>query len=100
MDKPEDMIETLTLLTSLMGIVEEDNEVQVIVQKDLLERAIEMIAFLVQREEMWKSIAEDFAQSVTVAEGASKPRFNVDLERFLSAQYQYENATNDVQQTL
>ena len=100
MDKPEDMIETLGLLTSLMQIVEKDNEVQVVVQRDLLERATEMIAFLVQREEMWKSIAEDFAQSVTVTEGASKPRFNVDLERFLSAQYQYENVTNDIQQTL
>ena len=98
MDNPKDMIQTLTLLTSLMGIVEEDNEVQVIVQKDLLERAIEMIAFLVQKEEMWKSIAEDFAQSVAVTQGNGKPRFNVDLERFMSAQYQFEQAVNDIQQ--
>jgi len=91
------MIETLNLLTALMRTVENDNEVQVIVQRDLLERASEMIAFLVQREEMWKSIAEDFAHSVTVTQGDGKPRFNVDLERFLSAQYQYENVPNDLQ---
>jgi hypothetical protein len=100
MDNPKDMIQTLELLTSLMRTVENDKEVEVVVQRDLLERATEMIAFLVQREEMWKSIAEDFAHSVTVTQGDGKPRFNVDLERFLSAQYQYENVTNDIQQTL
>ena len=100
MDNPKDMVETLTLLTSLMGAVENDNEVQVVVQRDLLERATEMIAFLVQKEEMWKSIAEDFAQSITVTQGDNKPRFNIDLERFLSAQYQYQQITNDVQPTV
>lgn len=97
MDNPKDMIQTLDLLTSLMRTVENDNEVEVVVQRDLLEKATEMIAFLVQREEMWKSIAEDFAHSVTVTQGDGKPRFNVDLERFFSAQYQYENVANDLQ---
>lgn len=97
MDKPKSMIDTLEILISAMDITESEGKVQVIVQKDLLERAREIIAVLVQREEMWKSIAEDFAQSVTVTQGNGKPRFNVDLERFLSAQYQYETTVNDIQ---
>jgi|694.fasta_scaffold00184_121 hypothetical protein len=100
MENPKDMIQTLELLTSLMRTVENDKEVEVVVKRDLLERATEMIALLVQREEMWKSIADDFAQSVTVTQGNGKPRFNVDLEKFMSAQYQYQNTTNDLQQTL
>lgn len=100
MDNPKDMIETLGVLTSLMRTVENDGEVEVVVQRDLLERAAEMIAFLVQREEMWKSIAEDFANAVNVTQGNGKPRFNVDLEKFLSAQYQYENVNNDLQSSV
>jgi hypothetical protein len=100
MNSPQQTINTLEALLELIEEAKHTGEVEITIQEGLLAITHETISFLIQREEMWKSIAEDFAQSINVTQGESKPRFNIDLERFLSAQNQYENANNDLQQTL
>jgi F0F1-type ATP synthase epsilon subunit len=100
MNNPQQTIDTIEALSELIEEAKRTGEVKVTIQEGLLEIAHETISVLIQREEMWKSIAEDFAKSINVTQGESKPRFNIDLELFLSAQKQYENANNDLQQTL
>ena len=88
--------EILETLDSLSELAKESSD-NVVAPRELMEKTHSIIAVLLQKEDAWKSIADDFAQSVTVTQGNGKPRFNVDLERFLSAQYQYETTVNDVQ---
>lgn len=46
----------------------------------------------------WKMIGEEFAQSITVTPGEVKPRIAVDIERFLAAQYTYNQEADGLQQ--
>lgn len=55
------------------------------------------VSLLIKQEQKWKSIAEDFASSIVVVPGNKKPRFNIDLEKFLAAQHNYKVAIGDIQ---
>jgi len=96
MKNPQQTINTLEALLELIEEAKSTGEVEVKIQEGLLAITHETISFLIQREEMWKSIADDFAQSIHVTQKELKPRFTIDLERFLSAQNQYQNSNNEL----
>jgi len=89
MSKQDKIKETLEILADAVEKSEEANsEFTVRIHSTVLRDALESI-------ETWKLIAEEFARSITVTQGEIKPKIAVDIERFLAAQWTYNQVASE-----
>lgn len=89
MSKQDKIKETLEILADAVEKSEEVNsEFTVRIHSTVLRDALESI-------ETWKLIAEEFARSITVTQGEIKPKIAVDIERFLAAQWTYNQVASE-----
>lgn len=92
MNKHDKIKEMLEALAEAIEMSEEANsEFTVKIHSTVLRDAIDEI-------ETWKLIADEFAKSITITQGEIKPKIAVDIERFLAAQWTYNQETNAIQQ--
>lgn len=94
MGKHDQTLETLETLAGVIEISEDTNaEFAVKVYSTLLRDAIDAI-------NTYKYIADEFAKSITITQGEIKPKIAVDIERFLAAQWTYNQETDALQQRI
>lgn len=92
MNRHDQTLEALQTMREVLILAKgPDANLEVKIEAALLDDAIESIL-------AWRYIAEEFAASLTITQGADKPRIAVDVERFLAAQYTYKQEVDDVQQ--
>lgn len=92
MGKHEETLETLEALADVMQSSEETSAgFAVKVHSTLLRDAVDAI-------NAYKYIADEFAKSIIITQGEIKPKIAVDIERFLAAQWTYNQETNAIQQ--
>lgn len=72
------------------SVTSQKNDSAILIEKQLLVDVVKTI-------ETWKSIAEEFANSLNITQGENKPKISVDIERFLAAQYLFRQEADDVQ---
>lgn len=82
-----------TILDAMRQVEREGISAKVDIFPELLEMAIAEI-------ELWKELADEFARCIVITQGEVKPRINVDIEKFLETQHNYQLATNDLQQRI
>ena len=81
------------ILDAMRHVECEGIQIKVDVLPALLESAIGEI-------DLWKELADEFARCIEITQGENKPRINVDIEKFLETQHNYQLATNDLQQRI
>lgn len=89
--------ETLNALEALADIMEQaensGSQFNVKIYSNLLRNAIESI-------NAYKYISDEFAKSITITQGKDKPKIAVDIERFLAAQWTYNQEIDELQQRI
>lgn len=86
--------DAIKIILDLMRHAEyEGLKINVDILPELLERTIGEIDF-------WKELADEFARCIIITQGENKPRINVDIEKFLETQHNYQLVTNDLQQRI
>lgn len=94
MNKHDEVRDALDALADAVEMSEHSNSgVTVKIYSNVLRDAVKAI-------DTWKLIADEFANSITVTPGEVKPKIAVDIERFLAAQWTYNQENNAVQQGL
>jgi hypothetical protein len=59
---------------------------------------VSLVQEAIRTIDTWKMIGEEFALSISVTPGELKPRIAVDIERFLAAQFTYNQEADGIQQ--